>query len=115
MNQVAGENTSPKWLSKIIDDPDVPQNVKNDAMRRYDRELRTKKQTDNTEAAIEDWDGRPMFRIFKVDKNGRRAFKIEGGKKVDLAPLIGFGILKASAIYRHIAELKSFVEAHKDE
>lgn len=63
----------------------------------------------------EDFNGKPMFKIYEVDDEGNKAveFDRKTGEKKDKKALISFGVTKAKLIDLHELELAEFLEGVK--
>jgi len=59
----------------------------------------------NTKVFVEEFKGKELCAIWEVTADG---------EKVGSFPVLSFGAKKAEAIIKHMAEIKSYLESHKD-
>jgi len=59
----------------------------------------------------EDFNGKPVFKIYEVDEEGNKAFEFDKrtGEKKNKKPVVSFMLTKAKAIFKHTDDLQNFI------
>lgn len=61
----------------------------------------------STKVEIGEFKGKEQFKIFKLNKTGKKVVNEEGDEK---GPIFNFGIVKAKILIDNLEELKEYVE-----